>query len=221
MRKVKKRLMYGAMALAIAGGAVGASAVLMPQAQAATDSQNVQHQHMGKGNKDMDSIASLLGIDQQELLAQLKAGKSIAEIAEAQGKTEQEVIDAIVQIRQQSIDQFVQSGKLTQEKADQIKAELPDQVKQFVEMQGMAKRHLMIMDNNLNNIAQEIGITQQELIDQLKAGKSIAEVAEAQGKTEAQLIDALLQREKDRLTKLVEKTGWFNPDQAKSGETDN
>lgn len=44
----------------------------------------------------LDTAATFLGLDAKELRAELKSGKTLAEIAEAHGKSRQELIDALV-----------------------------------------------------------------------------------------------------------------------------
>lgn len=50
----------------------------------------------GPGRELMDTAATFLGLDAQELRSELKSGKTLAEIAEAQGKSRQDLIDALV-----------------------------------------------------------------------------------------------------------------------------
>ena len=44
----------------------------------------------------LDTAATFLGLDAQELRAEMKSGKTLAEIAEANGSSRQELIDALV-----------------------------------------------------------------------------------------------------------------------------
>jgi uncharacterized membrane protein len=71
-----------------------------------------------------DTAAETLGLTPEELFAELHAGKSLAEIAEAQGVDVQTVYDAMKvaqdEARQQAIQQAVEDGRLTQEQADQM-----------------------------------------------------------------------------------------------------
>lgn len=73
-------------------------------------------------------------------MTQLKGGSSLADIASAQGKTEQSLIDQLVSASSQRIDQEVSSGKITQDQADQMKAKLPDRIKQMVEQKGFGQK---------------------------------------------------------------------------------
>jgi len=71
-----------------------------------------------------DTAAETLGLTPEELFAELHAGKSLAEIAEARGVDVQTVYDAMDVARdeamQQAIQQAVEDGRLTQEQADQM-----------------------------------------------------------------------------------------------------
>ena len=71
-----------------------------------------------------DTAAGTLGLTPEELFAELRAGKSLAEIAEAKGVDVQKVYDAVNAARgeamKQAIEQAVEDGRLTQEQADQM-----------------------------------------------------------------------------------------------------
>ncbi len=69
-----------------------------------------------------DAAAEALGLTPEELFSELHAGKTLAEIAEAQGVDIQVVQEAMKAVRveamKQAIAQAVQDGKMTQEQAD-------------------------------------------------------------------------------------------------------
>ena len=71
-----------------------------------------------------DAAAEALGLTPEELFAELRAGKSPAEIAEAKGVDVQTVYDAMNAARgeamKQALQQAVEDGRLTQEQADQM-----------------------------------------------------------------------------------------------------
>jgi hypothetical protein len=71
-----------------------------------------------------DTAAEALGMTPEELFAELHAGKSLDEIAEAKGVDVQTVHDAMNvardEARKQAIQQAVEDGRLTQEQADQM-----------------------------------------------------------------------------------------------------
>jgi len=69
-----------------------------------------------------DAAAEALGLSPEQLFAELHSGKSLADIAEAQGVELEDVRDAMRAARaeamKQAIQQAVEEGRLTQEKAD-------------------------------------------------------------------------------------------------------
>lgn len=81
----------------------------------------------------VEVAAKTIGISPQDLGSQLKAGKSIAEVAQAHNVDEQKVIDAIVSAANTRIDAAVKSGKFSQDRANALKQRLPTIAKKLVE----------------------------------------------------------------------------------------
>lgn len=71
---------------------------------------------------DFDAAAKALGLTPEQLFAELRAGKSLAQIAEARGVKLEAVQEAMkaaqIETMKQSIQQAVTDGKLTQAQAD-------------------------------------------------------------------------------------------------------
>lgn len=65
----------------------------------------------------MNAVAQALGMTPQDLMSQLRSGKTLADLAK--GK-EQAVKDAIVNAEKPKLDQAVQSGKMTQDQENKI-----------------------------------------------------------------------------------------------------
>ncbi len=77
-------------------------------------------------------VAKLLNTTPQDLRAQLKSGKSIADVANAQGVPLATVTDGLTKAIDGRIDQAVTSGKLDQQRADAFKAKVPTLVDRIV-----------------------------------------------------------------------------------------
>lgn len=77
-----------------------------------------------------------IGISQQDLMTQLRAGNSLADIAVKNGKTRQGLIDAITNAANAKIDKAQQDGKLTADQATQLKAKVTASVGQLVDRKG-------------------------------------------------------------------------------------
>jgi hypothetical protein len=76
--------------------------------------------------KYLDTAAATLGVTPVELLAELKSGMTIAEVASAKGVAVSSVIDALVAQATAEIDAQVAEGTLTADEASTIRAKLID-----------------------------------------------------------------------------------------------
>ena len=78
------------------------------------------------------SVATVLKMTEAELKTQLDAGKSLADVAKAQGVNVQAVIDVIVADVKAHIADEVKSGEITQAEADAKLAEVTTKVTEMV-----------------------------------------------------------------------------------------
>jgi ribosomal protein S20 len=95
--------------------------------------KGMRHGFGGIGQNVLATVAGVLGTDEETLKTQLRDGATIAEIA---GDKTQAVIDALVAEASAKIDQAVADGKLTQERADEMKANLADRITRMVNEGG-------------------------------------------------------------------------------------
>ena len=75
-----------------------------------------------------DAIAELLGLTPEEIQAERQDGKSLSDIAEAQGVTDEALSEAIVAARSEAIEQAVTEGTLTRERADLMLERMQDMI---------------------------------------------------------------------------------------------
>jgi polyhydroxyalkanoate synthesis regulator phasin len=74
---------------------------------------------------DLETAASYLGLSQQELLDQLRSGKTLAQIADAtSGKSASGLVDALVKQMQDELAQAVKDGRLSQDDANRFAQDL-------------------------------------------------------------------------------------------------
>ena len=74
--------------------------------------------HYGYGAFCTDAVSELLGLTHEEIQAQRYDGKSLLEVAAAQGVSEDALIEAILAAKQAIVQERVEAGILTQEQAD-------------------------------------------------------------------------------------------------------
>jgi hypothetical protein len=91
----------------------------------------------GIAHNVLATVAGVLGTDEETLKTQLQEGSTIADVA---GDQTQAVIDALVAEANGKIDAAVTDGKITQERADQMKANTVERITTFVNEGGRIAR---------------------------------------------------------------------------------
>ncbi len=139
----------------------------------------------GSDTSFLDAVAAKLGISSEKLLDATKAA----------------AID--------QVDAELKAGTITQAQADAMKARIQSGALPFFAGPGMHRGGFGHgpgrggPGGHLDDAAAYLGVTEAELVEQLRAGKSLADVAKAEGKSVDGLKAALLASEKKELDALV------------------
>jgi hypothetical protein len=152
------------------------------------------------------AVADYLGLTESELRAELEAGKSLAQIASAQGKSVEGLKDVIVSDAKTHLDQAVANGKLTAVQEETMLAELRAHVDEIVNATGGPRGlgvRIGVGPAFGDAAATYLGLTPEELRAQVEGGKTLAQVAAAQGKSVDGLKAAILAGAKERLDQAV------------------
>lgn len=157
-------------------------------------------------------VAKILGVDVATFKSDLKAGQSIADIAQSKGIQESALITSLESKQKANLDAAVQSGKLTATKETTLITGFANHVKQMVEHKGMPTnrggrggRGMMMHQQGARNqliteSASILNISQATLVSDLRSGKSLAQIA---GNSTATLIQRLVASEQSRLQQAV------------------
>jgi AraC-like DNA-binding protein len=94
------------------------------------------HGFIGK----LDAAADYLGLTDAQLRTQLHSGKSLAQIAQAQGKSVDGLVAALVNEAKKHLDAAVSAGRLTRAQADEMLENLRDRVASAVNSTGLGRR---------------------------------------------------------------------------------
>jgi polyhydroxyalkanoate synthesis regulator phasin len=84
--------------------------------------------HLG----DLDAAGSYLGLTEDELRDALSEGRSLAEVAKAEGKSVDGLVQALVSEAEERIDAAVDEGRLTQAQANELKDDLEARITELV-----------------------------------------------------------------------------------------
>ena len=223
MQKISKRTFVAGVA---AAALVGTGGGMLATAQGGSAASNASAGKLtvftgGPGGPragHLDAVASYLGLSAAELRTQLEAGKSLADIAKAQGKSVDGLKAAIVAAAKTSLDQAVADGKLTADQAkqmlDRITANVDDMVNRTGPPDGGRGGGHFGLGHDDAAVAGYLGLSAAELRTQLEAGKSLADIAKAQGKSVDGLKAAIVAAAKTSLDQAV-ADGKLTADQAK------
>lgn len=133
---MRKSIATLTISASILGGALAAAAL----PAAAQDSGTTQEQGTGQGHRAhrlvrgvVTTAADTIGIEKRDLVAGLKDGQSIAQIAEANGVDPQAVVDALVAKGNAKVDEALADGKIDEERAATAKEKMPERAQKIVE----------------------------------------------------------------------------------------
>jgi hypothetical protein len=146
------------------------------------------------------AIASYLGLTQEELRTQLESGKTLAQIATAQGKSVSGLEDVMYAEAKSHLDQAVADGKLTAAQEQTMLAGLRSHLDDIVNHTGPHGGGVRIF---AGAVAGYLGLTEDELRTQVESGKSLAQIATAQGKSVDGLKAAIVAAAKSHLDEAV------------------
>ena len=108
------------------------------QAQADAVTAALQAARPGPGMRvghliaDLDTAAQAIGIDTDALHDALQEGQTLAEVAQANGVDPQAVVDAMVAAARSRITEDVSAGRLSQDEADRLLADIESRITDLV-----------------------------------------------------------------------------------------
>jgi transcription initiation factor TFIID subunit TAF12 len=85
---------------------------------------------------DLNAAAQYLGVDANQLRDDLRSGQSLAQVAQARGKSVQGLEQALLDAAKARLDQQVKDGQITQDEAQQRLQSLQQRIGDFVNRVG-------------------------------------------------------------------------------------
>ena len=199
----RKLLGAAAFSLALAGGGAAGALLGTPSLTLAQDGEEEPTTEEGggprlrrHGGEHLATAAEAIGITEDELRAALAEGQSIAQVAAANDVDVQTVVDALVAAATERLVSAID--------------DVPERIADVVEREGLPDRgpgrghgpgHF---GAGLDEAAEAIGITSEELRTALRDGSTIAEVAEANDVDVQAVVDAMVAAAEARLDQAVE-----------------
>jgi hypothetical protein len=156
----------------------------------------------------LSAASTYLGLDKATIVADLKAGQSLAQIAVGQKKTADGLVAALLAPVKLHLDAAVAASRLTAAQETAVLSRLQTLVTALVNRTLPVKPFTPAIHVNPNSIIGAgltyLGVDLKTLFTQLRSGKTLADVANATpGKSAAGLVDAVVAATKDRLDAQV------------------
>ncbi len=155
----------------------------------------------------VEAAAEYLGLEPAEVLEALADGQVLADLTDHDAG----LVAAIVEAAEADIDQAVADGRISAERAEEIKDGLTERIETFVTTPHERPDHDRPFPDRhvrgfLKEAADVIGIDVRDLVEGLAEGKSIADVAAEHGVSEGNLVAHLTNAARDRIEEAVNRT---------------
>ncbi|MBK8025679.1 MAG: hypothetical protein IPK19_30875 [Chloroflexi bacterium] len=169
----------------------------------------------------VDIVSNQTGLAPLELLQQIRStDQTIAEIITANGGSVDAVSAEVIAAITNAVNEAVANGRLTQERADEVLSNLPQNVDQALSSDpqrgGRVDRGVvdLLRDRALGRAVEEAtGLSPREVLEQVRSGKTLGEVIAENGGEPQAVIDSVLASATERLAQAVEN-GRLTQEQA-------
>lgn len=79
-------------------------------------------------SETLDAAASTLGMTAEQLRTALRDGKTLADVAEGENVSVDDLVESMVAVAEKELDTAVEDGKITQERAEEMKSSLTQRI---------------------------------------------------------------------------------------------
>ena len=167
---------------------------------------------LGVGLRELGQIVSeQTGLSGLELMTEIRAGNTLAEIITANGGEVQVVVDTAITQLTERINQAVTNGRLTQERADEMLANLETTVTDVIngtfEMGqnggGMGGAFGGRQRGLVNKVAEAAGLEPQAVVQQARDGATLSSILTEAGVDVNAFVDEQVATAKERLDQQV------------------
>jgi len=191
------------LAISIAIGTLTVSAATISSNTTQQIEQKIckHNEHAGS----MYSILKNLGYTGEQIDSARTSGKTAFDLAKEKGKTADQLKVMIIDAQTKRIDEAVTNGKITKEKAMNLKAGLKVKIENWngsLNHKGHNKGHNKVINLVLKN---NLGFTDAQIKDAANSGKTAFDLAKEKGKTPAQLKVMIIEAQSKRIDESVKK----------------
>lgn len=204
---------------------IAVSAILIgtmaPQLTAVAEAQTTpaSEQAQGQGGQDqdkgrfqgdlMDALLDHLDISKGDLISHVRTGGTVAELAEQNGSSGEEVVEVLMAVVDIRLDEAIADGKIDEARAAEIRANAEERITNMVFSThegptgnpGIGNREARGM--LLDTVMEFLDLNQGEVVSHVRTGGTLAELAEANGSSGPELETALVAAVQARVDEAV------------------
>lgn len=169
--------------------------------------------HRARHQLGAEAVTEALGLTGEEVRAGLDEGKTIAELADEQGVSREDLIASLSASITDRIDQAVEDGKLDADRAAEMLAGVEARVTELIDSDpedlhrygdGRHREQAAKFRQSAEEVQDLLGLTAEEMRAALADGQSLADLAEQQGVPIDELTDLLVANATERVDQAVE-----------------
>ena len=183
------------------------------------------------GQAMLDAAAKALGMTTADVQTQLRSGKTLADLAQSKGVSQDAVKQAIVAAQKAQVDQAQQAGRLTADQATQIKSRIDQEAANLDLTKPFGRGFgpggfgpgkggqmpggpgMMGGQTMLDAVAKALGMTTADVQTQLQGGKTLADLAQSKGVSQDAVKQAIVAAQKAQIDQ-AQQAGHLTVDQA-------
>lgn len=157
----------------------------------------------------VDETAQQTSQNVEDVVQALRDGASLSSIATEKGVQEQAIIDAAIQRLDERLTEAVTNGRIDEAQKTEMLAKATEKAPELMQQTGApfhggkgGRNHRQPL---VEATAEVTGLTVDEVRAEVESGKSLAQVAEAHGKTAADILANLRTKGETKLDELLER----------------
>ncbi len=152
------------------------------------------------------ATAEVSEITMTEVLDGLRNGQTLAQVAEANGKSADEVLQAFATLARERLDEAVANGHMTDAQADTLLQRATERAAELINDETLGEKAVQRVERGIQRVlgratADVSSLPIREVRERLLNGESFAQIAESQGHTADEVLqeaEANVQRHLDR-----------------------
>ena len=148
-KKILTGIFAGILIIGIAFGAVGLASAHNGRTAKPNGTRAGYRNFAGNGfrQQGVNELADFLGISQSQLIEERRSGKTISEIAEAHGKTAEQLKNFLINEADSKLQSLLKEGKITQEQYENMKTRALERINGMMNNEwhgrfGMRGKHM-------------------------------------------------------------------------------